>query len=802
MKRTIKKVAVLGSGVMGSRIACHFANVGLEVLLLDIVPREPNEKEAAKGLTTEHPAVRNRIVNDALAFAIKSNPNPLYKKSFASRITTGNFDDDMAKIADCDWTIEVVIERLDIKKQVFENVEKYRKPGTLITSNTSGIPINQMLEGRSEDFQKHFCGTHFFNPPRYLKLLEIIPTEKTDQEVVDFLMDYGDRYLGKTMVLCKDTPAFIANRVGVASIQALFHLVEEMDLTVTEVDKMTGPILGRAKSATFRTCDVVGLDTLVLVAGGLKANCPDDEARATFEMPSYISKMTENGWLGSKSGQGFFKKDKVDGKKVIKELNLKTMEYQVPEKVNFPTLKAAKAEDNLKARMKILASGTDKAGEFYRKAFYGLFQYVSNRIPEITDDLYKIDDALGAGFGWQLGPFATWDALGVAETAKLMEEAGKKPAQWVYDMLSAGCETFYKVEDGKKKYYDIPSKSYKVIPGTEDLIILDNLRETNVVWSNSGTTLFDIGDGVLNLEFHTKMNTIGSEILQGINKAIDLAEGDEKWKGITIANNGENFSAGANLGMIFMLAAQQEVEELDMAVKAFQDTVMRIRYSSIPVVSAPHGMALGGGCEICLHSDKVVAAAETYIGLVEFGAGVIPAGAGSKEMALRASDDFQTGNLELPALRERFLTVGMAKVATSAEEAFDLGIFRTGIDEVCVSSDRRIAQAKRAVIELHEQGYSQPVERTDIKVLGKKGLGIFVAGARSMESAKYISEHDRIISEEFGYVLAGGDLSAATQVSEQYLLKLERKAFLKLAMTKKSMERMQSLVTTGRPLRN
>jgi len=798
MKRTIKKVAVLGSGVMGSRIACHFANVGLEVLLLDIVPREPNAAEAAKGLTTDHPAVRNRIVNDALAFAIKSNPNPLYKKSYANRIKTGNFTDDMAKIAECDWTIEVVIERLDIKKQVFEQVEKYRKPGTLITSNTSGIPIHQMLEGRSEDFQKHFCGTHFFNPPRYLKLLEIIPTAKTDQAVVDFLMDYGDRFLGKTMVLCKDTPAFIANRVGVASIQALFHLVEEMDLTVTEVDKMTGPLLGRAKSATFRTCDVVGLDTLVLVAGGLKANCPNDEARATFEMPSYISKMTEKGWLGSKSGQGFFKKVGKD----ILELNLKTMEYQEPAKVEFPTLKAAKAEDNLKARMKILAGGTDKAGEFYRKAFYGLFQYVSNRIPEITEDLYKIDDALGAGFGWQLGPFTTWDALGVTETAKLMEAAGKKPAQWVYDMLAAGCNTFYSVKDGKKLYYDIPSKSYKVVPGTEDLIILDNLRDTKVVWSNSGATIFDIGDGVLNLEFHTKMNTIGSEILQGINKAIDLAEGDAKWKGVVIANNGDNFSAGANLGMIFMLAAQQEVEELDMAVKAFQDTVMRIRYSSIPVVSAPHGMTLGGGCEICLHSDKVIAAAETYIGLVEFGAGVIPAGAGSKEMALRASDDFQKDNLELPALRERFLTVGMAKVATSAEEAFELGIFRKGIDEVCVSSERRIARAKRAVIELHEQGYSQPVERTDIKVLGKKGLGIFVAGARSMESAKYISEHDRIISEEFGYVLAGGDLSAATEVSEQYLLKLERKAFLKLAMTKKSMERMQSLVTTGRPLRN
>ena len=802
MKRTIKKVAVLGSGVMGSRIACHFANIGLEVLLLDIVPREPNEKEAAKGLTTDDKAVRNRIVNDALSFAIKSNPNPLYNKSFASRITTGNFDDDMEKIADCDWTIEVVIERLDIKQQVFANVEKYRKPGTLITSNTSGIPIHMMLEGRSEDFQKHFAGTHFFNPPRYLKLLEIIPTPKTDPEVVDFLMDYGDRFLGKKTVLCKDTPAFIANRVGVASIQALFHLVGEMDLTVTEVDKMTGPILGRAKSATFRTCDVVGLDTLVLVAGGLKDNCPDDEMRHLFEMPDYIAKMTENGWLGSKSGQGFFKKDKVDGKKIIKELNLKTLEYQVPEKVKFATLAAAKQEDDLRKRMKILANGKDKAGEFYRKAFYGLFAYASNRIPEITDDLYKIDDAIGAGFGWKLGPFDTWDALGVRETAKAMEEAGNKPAQWVYDMLDKGVESFYTVKDGQKMYYDIASGQYQVVAGTEDLIILENLRETNVVWSNSGTTLFDIGDGVLNLEFHTKMNTIGGEVLQGINKALDIAEGDDKWKGLVIANEGDNFSAGANLGMIFMLAVEQEVEELDIAVKTFQDTVMRIRYSSVPVVSAPHGMALGGGCEICLHSDKVVAAAETYIGLVEFGAGVIPAGAGSKEFTLRASDEFQNGNLKLPQLRERFLTVGMAKVATSAEEAFGLGIFRRGIDEVSVSAERRIGRAKRAVIELHEQGYSQPAERTDITVLGKKGQGIFVAGARSMESAKYISEHDRLISEEFGNVMAGGDLSAETKVSERYLLNLERKAFLKLAMTRKSMERMQSLITTGKPLRN
>jgi 3-hydroxyacyl-CoA dehydrogenase len=450
----------------------------------------------------------------------KSNPAPLYKKSFADRVTTGNFDDDMKLIANCDWVIEVVVERLDIKQQVFANVEKYRKPGTLITSNTSGIPIHMMLEGRSEDFQKHFAGTHFFNPPRYLKLLEIIPTPKTDQAVTDFLMDYGDRFLGKTTVLCKDTPAFIANRVGVYSIQALFHIVQEMGLSVTEVDKMTGPILGRAKSATFRTCDVVGLDTLVLVSKGLHANCPDDEARHLFEIPSYITKMVENGWLGSKTGQGFFKKVGKD----ILELNLQTLEYQPAPKVDFPTLKAAKAEDNLAKRMKILLGGTDKAGEFYRKAFYGLFEYASNRIPEISDDLYKIDDAIGAGFGWKMGPFAAWDALGVEETIKAMEAAGRKPAQWVYDMVAKGVKSFYSTDKGKKLYYDIPSGAYKVIPGTENLIILDALRETNVVWSNSGSTLFDIGDGVLNLEFHTKMNTIGSEILQGLNKAIDIAE--------------------------------------------------------------------------------------------------------------------------------------------------------------------------------------------------------------------------------------------------------------------------------------
>ena len=629
--RKINKIAVLGSGVMGSRIACHFANIGVEVILLDISPKEVSKKEAAKGLTLESKPVRNRIVNDALTFAIKSNPSPLYKKTEARKIETGNFEDDLHKIADCDWTIEVVIENLDIKKKVFDEVEKHRKPGTLITSNTSGIPIHMMLEGRSDDFQENFCGTHFFNPPRYLKLLEIIPTPKTQQSVVEFLMNYGDKYLGKTTVFCKDTPAFIANRIGVFGIMSLFHKVKELGMTVGEVDKLTGPILGRPKSATFRTCDVVGLDTLIKVAKGVQQNCPKDEANSQFAIPDYISTMEKNNWLGSKSKQGFYKKEKdANGKRTILELNLKTLEYAPTSKVKFATLELAKAEENLKKRIGILASGKDKAGEFYREIFTSLFAYVANRIPEISDELYKIDQGMKAGFGWKLGPFETWDAVGLKKAVGLIEESGAKVAEWVKEMLSDGNESFYKIEGGKKQYYDIPTKSYKSIPGTEEFINLSNLDVSNVVWKNTGTTLYDIGDGVLNLEFHTKMNTMGSEVLQGINKSIDIAE-NEGWNGLVIANQGDNFSAGANLGMVFMLAIEQEFDELDFAVRYFQKTMMRIRYSGIPVVIAPHALALGGGCEIALHADKVVASAETYTGLVEVGAGVIPGGGGTKE---------------------------------------------------------------------------------------------------------------------------------------------------------------------------
>ena len=640
MTRRIKKVAIVGSGIMGSGIACHFANIGVEVLLLDIVPRELNDKETAKGLTLEDKVVRNRLVNDALRASLKSKPSPIYNQKFASRITTGNLDDDIAKVADVDWIMEVVVERLDIKKIVFEKLEKYRTPGTIISSNTSGIPIQFMNEGRSEDFQKHFAVTHFFNPPRYLKLFEVVPGPDCKQEVTDFLMMYGEKFLGKTSVLAKDTPAFIGNRIGIFGIQSLFHQVKELGLTVEEVDKLTGPVIGRPKSATFRTVDVVGLDTLVHVANGIYENCPDDEAHELFKLPGFINTMMENKWLGSKSKQGFYKKTvNAEGKKEILTLDLNTLEYRSKKRAKFATLELTKTIDKPIDRFKVLVDGKDKAGEFYRKNFAAMFGYVQNRIPEISDELYKIDDAMKAGFGWENGPFEIWDAVGVEKGIELMKAEGIEPATWVTEMLAAGVTSFYSVKEGATYFYDIPSKSQTKKPGQEAFIILDNIRKSNEVWKNSGVVIEDIGDGILNLEFQSKMNTIGGDVLAGVNKAIDLAE--KNHQGLIIGNQAANFSVGANIGMIFMMAVEQEYDELNYAIKYFQDTMMRMRYSSIPTISAPHGMALGGGCEISLHADKVVAAAETYMGLVEFGVGVIPGGGGSKEMALRASDSFR-----------------------------------------------------------------------------------------------------------------------------------------------------------------
>ncbi len=786
---------------MGSGIACHFANIGVEVLLLDIVPRELNEKEKKKGLSLEDKPVRNRLVNDALQASLKSKPSPIYHKDFANRIKTGNLEDDISKISEADWIIEVVVERLDIKKKVFDNLEKYRKKGTLISSNTSGIPIQQMSEGRSDDFKKHFCGTHFFNPPRYLRLFEIIPGPETSDEVLEFLNEYGEKFLGKISVVAKDTPAFIGNRVGIFSIMSLFHMVKEMDLTIEEVDKLTGPVIGRPKSATFRTVDVVGLDTLVHVANGLHEGVPNDERHELFALPSFINTMMENKWLGSKSGQGFYKKVKnEDGSSEIKSLDLNTMEYRSPKKASFATLELTKTIDNVEDRFKVLIKGKDKAGEFYRKNFAALFAYVSNRIPEITDELYKIDDAMKAGFGWGNGPFQIWDAIGVEKGIELMKAEGLEPAAWVNEMLEKGNKSFYTVKNGNTYYYDIPKKEQVKVPGQDAFIILDNIRESKQVFKNSGVVIEDLGDGILNVEFRSKMNSIGGDVLDGLNKALDLAEKD--YRGLVVANNGTNFSVGANIGMIFMMAVEQEYDELNIAIKYFQDTMMRMRYSSIPTVSAPHGMTLGGGCELSLHADKVVAAAESYIGLVEFGVGVIPGGGGSKELTLRASDTYEKDDLEINRLRENFLTIAMAKVSTSAYEAYDTNILQKGKDIVVVNPDRQLAIAKKHALLMAENGYTKPIQRTNIKVLGKQALGAFYVGTDQMVAGKYISEHDNKIANKLAYVMAGGDLSEASYVSEQYLLDLEREAFLSLTGERKTLERLEQMIKTGKPLRN
>jgi len=786
---------------MGSRIACHMANVGLDVLLLDICPRELSPAEEKSGLDLDHTKVKNRIVNDALKATLKSKPASLYKKEFINRIQTGNLTDDICKISDSDWIIEVVVERLDIKKIVFEQVEKFRKEGSIVSSNTSGIPIHMMLEDRSENFKSHFLGTHFFNPPRYLELLEIIPTPHTNQDIVDFLMEFGDRHLGKTTVLCKDTPAFIANRVGVAGILSLFHLVERRGLSVEAIDKLTGPIIGRPKSATFRTCDVVGLDTLVHVAYGLYENCLNDEAREDFKLPKYVQTLIDNKWLGDKTKQGFYKKTKDEnGKKVILSLDLNSLEYKTQERVKFGALAQAKEIEDLRKRIAFLYNSKGEAGDFYREMFSDIFSYVSHRIPEISDESFRIDQAMRAGFGWELGPFEIWDAIGVQAAYDKAIELGKDIAPWVKEMLDNGVDSFYKIDGSSQNYFDKKEKQFKALPNQGALINLYVRKKANTIWKSDVASLIDLGDDVVNLEFHSKMNSVGGDTLQAIQHAIDLTE--ENYKGLVIANQAQNFSVGANLAMIFMMAIEQDYDELDFAVRAFQQTTQKIRYSNIPVVVAPHGMTLGGGCEIAMHADMTQAAAETYMGLVEMGVGLIPGGGGSKEIALRASELFNNGDIETPLVRDMYLNIGMAKVSTSAHEAMDLGLLRKGVDAISINKKRLIADAKAAVIGLADKGYRAPSNEKKIKVLGKQILGSFLVGADSMHHSGFITEHEKLMSEKLGYVIAGGDLSSPTLVSEQYLLDLEREAFLSLTGERKTLERIEHMLKKGKPLRN
>ncbi len=788
--RNIKKVTVLGSGLMGSGIACMLANAGYQVLMLDLASVEPGKR-------------RNQVAEQALAKAIHQKPAPLYHASFASRITVGNLEDDLPKINEADWIIEVVVERLEIKKTLFEKVDQYRRPGTIVSSNTSGIPIHLMAEGRSDDFRKNFLGTHFFNPPRYLRLLEIIPAPETDPQLINFLMDFGERHLGKQTVLCKDTPAFIANRIGVYSMAKTFQLAEKLALPISVVDKLTGPALGRPNTGTFRLADLVGHDTGVKVMQGIQQNCPDDEQAAAFNVPAYMQFLLDHQFLGNKSGQGFYKKGEgknAKGQTVFLSLNLNTLEYGPDPKIDLPSLALSRQIDDPEKRIKALYQSQDTGGLLIRHHLVGLFSYVSHRIPEIADQLTSVDEAMRAGFAWSYGPFEYWDIVGVRQGIMDAEAEGYTVAFWVHEMLEKGFETFYVVKDGKSLAYDPASKTYQPVPGSESKINLNRLRSHAPVYKNDEAILHDIGDGVLCFEFRSKANVIGEGILRGINESIRIAE-EDGWKGLVIGNQSTNFSVGANLMLIGMMAFQEEWDELDAAVDLFQQTSMRCRYSSVPVVAATQGYVFGGGCEFSMHCDAVAAAAESYIGLVEAGVGLIPGGGGTKEFAVRFSDSIKTGDVLIPQLIERCKNIATAAVGTSAYEAFDLGYLIKDRDEVVINVALNIMAAKNKVLELSDD-YAMPIPRKDITVLGRQGLASLYAFANEFRLGAYGSDHDIKIVHKLAWVLCGGDLTGTQQVTEQYLLDLEREAFLSLCGEQKTMERIQYMLENNKPLRN
>ena len=798
-KININKVAVIGSGIMGSRIACHLANVNINVILLDISPKElsAQEKKLNKKITDK--SVRNRIVNESLQKAIKSKPSPIFKKDVLDKIKTGNIDEDLHLVSNVDWIIEAVVENLDIKNKIYDEIENYRKKTTLISTNTSGIPISQISEGRSENFKKNFLGTHFFNPPRYLKLLEIIPGEKTHKDIIDYFMKFGSLVLGKDTVLCKDTPAFIANRLGIYSLMSTIHSVEKYKLSISEVDFLTGPLIGRPKSATFRTMDVVGLDTAVNVSNNLLKDLKNDESVSMFKLPDSVKKLYNNKQWGDKTGMGFYKKE-VDekGNKTFYQINTKTNKYETYENNQDKELLNIKKEESLDKRIVDLVSLKTKHGDFYRSIFYDSFRYCSLRIPEVSDDLYKIDKAICSGFGWKKGPFETWDAIGVEKVFNEMLKLKLKPAPWVEEMLSLGIKSFYKFSNNKKHFYDIKEKQHKPIPGSEDLVVLDAFKENDVVWSNKGVTLYDIKDGVLNLEFHTKMNTMGKDVLEGINYAIDICE--KQYTGLVIANEADYFSAGADLGTVFMLAGNRDFESIEKSIDAFQKTIMKVRYSSVPVVVATSGLALGGACELSMHADAVQAHNETYMGLVELGAGLIPAGGGTKETVLRVSSEYSKGDPEFNKLMESFMTIASAKVSTSALEAQEMGFFKKTTNTA--NRTNLIKDAKNQVLNIASLGYVKPTIKKKIKVHGRSALAMFNAGIETMKQGMYITEYDQKLAQKLAHIMCGGDLTQECYVDEQYLLDLERETMVSLCGEEKTLQRMHSILFKRKPLRN
>lgn len=799
----IGKAAVLGAGTMGAGIAAHLANAGIPTLLLDIAPSELTPDEEKKGLTLESPAVRNRIVNSLFEAAKKLKPAPFMLADNAKLIKTGNFTDDIAKLKDCDLVIEAVVENLDIKHRIFAEVEKNRKPGAVIASNTSGIPIDSIAEPFSDDFKSHFIGIHFFNPPRYMKLVEIIPGSKTSGEVACQIAGFLDQRLGKGVVPAKDRPNFIANRIGTFGMMATVHEMIEMGFTPTEVDQMTGKAIGHASSATFRTSDLVGLDVLAHVNKNLYPAIPDDEDREVFQIPGLIGQMLEKNFLGDKTKGGFYKKSvNAEGKREILELDLNTFEYEPQAKTKFASLDAAKAIENKSERIKKLVWGDDNVAEFLWKTMSRTFRYAANRIPEIADTIVEVDNAIKWGFGWEIGVFESWDAVGMAESVERMRKEGQAIPANVEKMLSSGATAFYKNEDGSHSFYDLVNGEYKPMPDRPGVMILKTVKErTGVIKSNPGASLIDIGDGVACLEFHSKMNSIGGDTVSMMNFAID--EVGRNFNGLVVGNQGGNFSAGANIMMVLLAAQEEEWDDINMAVHALQQAIMRLRYSSKPVVTAPYGMALGGGCEIAIHGNRARAAAETYIGLVEVGVGVIPAGGGTKEMTMRAMDAAQAAPDADPLtfLKKTFETIGMGKVATSAQEARSWGFFRD-IDSISMNGDRLIADAKQDVLNLVGSGFIAPVPREDIFVMGEAGEAAMKLALHMMKQGGFVSDHDVLIGRKLAHVMSGGSINHSATVSEQYLLDLEREAFVSLCGERKTQDRIAAMLKTGKPLRN
>ena len=800
MKYRLKKVAVLGSGVMGSGIACHLANIGMEVLMLDIVP------STLEGAQLKDPKLRNSIVNGALQNAVKSKPASLYKKSFVSRISTGNFEDDFEKIKDADWIIEVVVERLDIKQQILQKVDSIRKVNSLVSSNTSSIPIHLLAEKCSDDFKAHFCGTHFFNPPRYLRLLEVIPTPSTLMDVTDFFMEFGKVGLGKQTVLCKDTPAFIGNRIGVMSGSEMTILTEKYNFRVEEVDALTGTLIGRPNTATFRLQDLVGLDTSDKVSRFVIQNVKGDRYVDKLKerpTPKFMNFLLEHNFLGNKTGKGFYEKtSKKDekGKSIINVLNLESLEYEPLIRPKMEIIKMAKGMELMNKRLQYLVEGDSKEHHFFKEYFGALFAYSAQRVPEISDQYFPVDDAMRTGYVWDYGPFEYWDLIGLDKGIELVQAVGEVVPQWILDLKATGESTFYKYEKGQKKYFNIESKKFEAVPGSEAFIILDSYRENAPVIKNSECTVHDIGDGVLCLEFTSKSNAIGEGIGKAMDEVIRIAE-EGSWKGIVIGNNGKQFSVGANLMNVGMLAMQKQFDPLNQMINDFQQINMRIRTSKIPVVVATQGYVFGGGCEIAMHCDAGVYAAESYIGLVEVGVGLLPGGGGTKEFAVRASDDFFEGDVQSPTLINYFKTIATAAVSTSAYEAYDLNYLKKDRDFVSVNTPMNIGLAKDKVLQLSEN-YMPPSVREDIEVLGRGGMSVLYSAINEFRLGEYMSDYDVEIARKIAYVICGGDLTSAQKVSEQYLLDIEREGFLSLLGNQKTLDRIQYLLMNNKPLRN